>query len=93
MVFFMAMPFLTGIINFALPLQIGARDVSFPLLNSISFWLTAGGAGLIMISLVIGKFSTGGWTGYPPYTDITYSPGVGRITGSSPSRSAPSPRP
>ncbi|WP_082655958.1 cbb3-type cytochrome c oxidase subunit I [Aureimonas sp. D3] len=77
MVFFMAMPFLTGIINFALPLQIGARDVSFPLLNSISFWLTAGGAGLIMISLVIGKFSTGGWTGYPPYTDITYSPGVG----------------
>ena len=77
MVFFMAMPFLTGIINFALPLQIGARDVSFPLLNSISLWLTAGGAGLMMVSLVIGKFSTGGWSGYPPYTDASFSPGVG----------------
>ncbi|MBB3951508.1 cbb3-type cytochrome c oxidase subunit I [Aureimonas jatrophae] len=77
MVFFMAMPFLTGIINFALPMQIGAREVSFPLLNSISLWLTAGGAGLMMVSLVIGKFSTGGWSGYPPYTDATYNPGVG----------------
>ncbi|WP_061937255.1 cbb3-type cytochrome c oxidase subunit I [Aureimonas sp. AU22] len=77
MIFFMAMPFLTGIINFALPLQLGARDVSFPLLNSISLWLTAGGAGLMMVSLVIGKFSTGGWSGYPPYTDATFNPGVG----------------
>ena len=77
MIFFMAMPFLTGIINFVLPLQLGARDVSFPLLNSISLWLTAGGAGLMMVSLVIGKFSTGGWSGYPPYTDATFNPGVG----------------
>ncbi|WP_019994526.1 cbb3-type cytochrome c oxidase subunit I [Aureimonas ureilytica] len=77
MIFFMAMPFLTGIINFALPMQIGARDVSFPLLNSISLWLTAGGAGLMMASLVIGKFSTGGWSGYPPYTDASFNPGVG----------------
>ncbi|WP_062018420.1 cbb3-type cytochrome c oxidase subunit I [Aureimonas sp. AU4] len=77
MIFFMAMPFLTGLINFAVPLQIGARDVSFPLLNAISFWLTAGGAGLMMASLVLGKFSTGGWSGYPPYTDATFSPGVG----------------
>ncbi len=77
MIFFMAMPFLTGIINFALPLQLGARDVSFPLLNSISLWLTAGGAGLMMVSLVIGKFSTSGWSGYPPYTDATFNPGVG----------------
>jgi len=77
MIFFMAMPFLTGIINFALPMQIGAREVSFPLLNSISLWLTAGGAGLMMVSLVIGKFSTGGWSGYPPYTDATFNPGVG----------------
>jgi cytochrome o ubiquinol oxidase subunit I len=77
MIFFMAMPFLTGVINYVMPLQIGARDVSFPVLNSISLGLTAAGAALVMISLVIGKFSTGGWFGYPPYTEATFSPGVG----------------
>lgn len=77
MIFFMAMPFLTGVINYAMPLQIGARDVSFPVLNSISLWLTAAGAALVMISLCIGKFSTGGWFGYPPYTEASFSPGVG----------------
>ncbi len=77
MIFFMAMPFLTGLINFVMPLQIGARDVSFPLLNSISLWLTGGGAGLMMVSLVLGKFSTGGWSGYPPYTEMAFNPGVG----------------
>ncbi|MCJ2065399.1 cbb3-type cytochrome c oxidase subunit I [Methylobacterium sp. J-088] len=77
MVFFMAMPFLTGLINFAMPLQIGARDVAFPLLNSISLMLTAAGAGLVMISLAIGDFSTGGWSGYPPYTGKAFQPGVG----------------
>src|SRR5665647_59593 len=77
MIFFMAMPFLVGMINYVVPLQIGARDVSFPLLNSINLWLTAGGAGLMMISLVLGKFSTGGWSGYPPYTEVAFNPGVG----------------
>ncbi|WP_426688853.1 cbb3-type cytochrome c oxidase subunit I [Rhodanobacter ginsengiterrae] len=77
MIFFMAMPFLTGIINYVMPLQIGARDVSFPVLNSISLGLTAAGAALVMVSLVIGTFSTGGWFGYPPYTEATFSPGVG----------------
>ncbi|WP_347558642.1 cbb3-type cytochrome c oxidase subunit I [Robbsia sp. KACC 23696] len=77
MIFFMAMPFLTGIINYAMPLQIGTRDVAFPVLNSISLGLTAAGAALIMVSLCIGKFSTGGWFGYPPYTEATFSPGVG----------------
>ncbi len=77
MIFFVGMPFLTGLINYVVPLQIGARDVSFPLLNSISFWLTVAGACLMMISLVLGKFSTGGWSGYPPYTGIKFSPGVG----------------
>ena len=77
MIFFVAMPFLTGVINFAMPLQIGARDVSFPVLNSISLGLTAAGAALVMISLCIGKFSTGGWFGYPPYTEASFSPGVG----------------
>jgi len=77
MIFFMAMPFLTGIINYVTPLQIGARDVAFPLLNSISLWLTGGAAGLMMVSLVIGRFSTGGWSGYPPYTELGFSPDVG----------------
>jgi len=77
MIFFMAMPFLTGVINYVMPLQIGTRDVSFPVLNSISLWLTVAGAALVMISLVFGHFSTGGWTGYPPYTEARFNPGVG----------------
>ncbi len=77
MIFFMAMPFLSGAINYVLPLQIGARDVAFPLLNSISLWLTGGAAGLMMVSLVIGRFSTGGWSAYPPYTELAFSPDVG----------------
>ncbi|WP_395666239.1 cbb3-type cytochrome c oxidase subunit I [Methylocella sp.] len=77
MIFFMAMPFLVGLINYVMPLQIGSRDVAFPLLNSISLWLTGGAAGLMMGSLVIGEFSTGGWSGYPPYTEMAFSPGVG----------------
>ncbi|ARP97792.1 cytochrome o ubiquinol oxidase subunit I [Pseudorhodoplanes sinuspersici] len=77
MVFFMAMPFLTGLINIVVPQQIGARDVAFPFVNSVSLWLTTAGAGLILVSLVIGKFSTAGWTGYPPYSGVEYSPGVG----------------
>ncbi|SHE72563.1 cytochrome bo3 quinol oxidase subunit 1 apoprotein [Microbulbifer donghaiensis] len=77
MVFFMAMPFLTGLINIIMPQQIGARDVAFPFLNSASLGLTAAGAGLVLISLVIGRFSTAGWTGYPPYSGVTTNPGVG----------------
>ncbi|MGD8430631.1 MAG: cbb3-type cytochrome c oxidase subunit I, partial [Ectothiorhodospiraceae bacterium] len=77
MVFFMAMPFLTGLINIVTPQQIGARDVSFPFLNQVSLALTVAGAGLVMMSLVLGKFSTAGWTGYPPYSELAYSPGVG----------------
>ncbi|MCP4384933.1 MAG: cytochrome o ubiquinol oxidase subunit I [Hyphomicrobiales bacterium] len=77
MVFFMAMPFLTGLVNLVVPQQIGARDVAFPYINALSLWLTAAGAALIMVSLVIGKFSTAGWTAYPPYSGIQYSPYVG----------------
>ena len=77
MIFFMAMPFLTGIINYIMPLQIGARDLTFPFLNAIGLWLTAAGAALVMASLVIGKFSIGGWSGYPPFTELAYSPGEG----------------
>ena len=77
MIFFMLMPFLTGLINIAVPLQIGARDVSFPMLNSVSLGLTVAGAALVMISLVLGEFTTGGWTAYPPYTGAAFQPGVG----------------
>lgn len=77
MIFFVGMPFLTGLINFVIPLQIGARDVAFPRLNALSLWLTVASAMLVMISLVIGQYSSGGWTGYPPFTGIHYSPGVG----------------
>ncbi len=77
MIIFMAMPFLAGLMNIVVPQQIGARDVAFPFLNSVSLWLTAAGAGLVMISLGIGEFSKAGWSGYAPLTEIRYSPGVG----------------
>ncbi|HTI00958.1 MAG TPA: cbb3-type cytochrome c oxidase subunit I [Acidisoma sp.] len=77
MVFFVGMPLLTGLINFAMPIQIGSRDVAFPFMNSVSLWLTIGGGGLMMVSLVIGEFSTGGWSGYPPYTELAFNGGVG----------------
>ena len=77
MIFFVAMPFLTGLINFVMPLQIGTRDVRFPMLNAVSLWMTVGGAGLMIVSLVLGRFSTGGWSGYPPYTGREFNPGVG----------------
>ena len=77
MIFFMAMPFLFGLLNLIVPLQIGARDVAYPFLNSLSFWLTAVSAILVNISLVIGDFAATGWLAYPPLSGINYSPGVG----------------
>ena len=77
MIFFVAMPFIAGLINYVLPLQLGARDMSFPVMNQISLGLTAAGAVLVMVSLVFGQFSTGGWAAYPPYTGIDASPGTG----------------
>src|ERR1700686_1359302 len=77
MIFFVAMPFVIGLMNFAVPLQLGVRDVAFPTLNSTSFWLTATGALLVNISLVVGEFARTGWLVYPPLSEITYSPGVG----------------
>lgn len=77
MIFFMAMPFMFGLINLVLPLQIGARDVAFPFLNSFSLWLAVAGASLMNISLVVGEFSTTGWLAYPPLSEVALSPGVG----------------
>jgi cytochrome o ubiquinol oxidase subunit 1 len=77
MIFFVAMPFVTGLMNFVVPLQIGARDVSFPFLNNFSFWMTASGAALVMASLFVGEFAQTGWLAYPPLSGLAYSPGVG----------------
>jgi len=77
MIFFMAMPFVTGVMNYVMPLQIGARDVAFPFLNNFSFWMTVGGALLTMASLFVGEYSRAGWLGFPPLSGAEYSPGVG----------------
>jgi cytochrome o ubiquinol oxidase subunit 1 len=77
MIFFVAMPFVIGLMNFVMPLQLGVRDVAFPTLNSVSFWLTATGALLLNISLVVGEFSRTGWLPFPPLSELIYSPGVG----------------
>jgi cytochrome o ubiquinol oxidase subunit 1 len=77
MIFFMAMPIMIGLMNFAVPLQLGVRDVAFPTLNSVSLWLTASGVLLTNISLFIGEFAKTGWMNYPPLSELQYSPGVG----------------
>jgi cytochrome o ubiquinol oxidase subunit 1 len=77
MIFFVAMPFMFGLINCILPLQLGARDVAFPFLNSMSFWLTVTGAMLVNLSLIVGEFAATGWLAYPPLSELQYSPGVG----------------
>ncbi len=77
MIFFVAMPLVTGLMNYVVPLQIGARDVAFPFLNNFSFWMTTAGAVLIMISLFVGEFARTGWLAYPPLSGADYSPGVG----------------
>ncbi|HZB93401.1 MAG TPA: cbb3-type cytochrome c oxidase subunit I [Stellaceae bacterium] len=77
MIFFAAMPLIIGLMNFAVPMQLGVRDVAFPTLNSTSLWLTATGALLVNISLVVGEFSRVGWLPYPPLAELRYSPGVG----------------
>ena len=77
MIFFGAMPMMIGLMNFVVPLQLGVRDVAFPTLNSTSFWLTATGALLVNLSLVVGEFARTGWLPYPPLSEAQYTPGVG----------------
>jgi len=77
MVFFVATTLMVGLMNFAVPLQIGARDVAFPVLNSVAFWLSAAGVALANVSLVVGEFARTGWLAYPPLSELAYSPGVG----------------
>jgi len=77
MIFFMAMPFIIGLMNFVVPLQLGVRDVAFPTMNNVSFWLTASGALLVNLSLFIGEFARTGWLAFPPLSEKAFSPGVG----------------
>src|SRR4249919_1058021 len=77
MIFFVAMPFVIGFMNFVVPLQLGVRDVAFPTMNNVSFWLTASGALLVNVSLFIGEFARTGWLAYPPLSELEFSPGVG----------------
>jgi cytochrome o ubiquinol oxidase subunit 1 len=77
MIFFMAMPFIIGLMNFVVPLQLGVRDVAFPTMNNVSFWLTASGALLVNVSLFIGEFARTGWLAFPPLSEKAFSPGVG----------------
>ncbi|WLI91627.1 cytochrome o ubiquinol oxidase subunit I [Massilia sp. R2A-15] len=77
MIFFVAMPLVTGLMNYVVPLQIGARDVAFPFLNNFSFWMTAFGGGLTMVSLFVGEYAKTGWLAYPPLSGIMQSPDVG----------------
>ncbi|MGZ3182091.1 MAG: cytochrome o ubiquinol oxidase subunit I [Telluria sp.] len=77
MIFFVAMPLVTGLMNYIVPLQIGARDVAFPFLNNFSFWMTTFGALLVMASLFVGEFARTGWLAYPPLSGILASPDVG----------------
>ncbi|HQU66675.1 MAG TPA: cytochrome o ubiquinol oxidase subunit I [Albidovulum sp.] len=77
MIFFVAMPFITGLMNFVVPLQIGARDVSFPFLNNFSFWMTVGGAIIVMMSLFVGEFARTGWLAFPPLSGVVASPDEG----------------
>jgi len=77
MIFFVGMGLMFGLINLLVPLQIGARDVAFPFLNSLSFWLFSAGAMFVLVSLVVGVFAGTGWSCYPPLAGLKYNPGVG----------------
>src|SRR5471030_1958339 len=77
MIFFVATPFIIGLMNVVVPLQIGARDVAFPFVNSLSFWLSVAGAVLVMMSMFVGDFAATGWVAYPPLSELGYSPTVG----------------
>ncbi|KQN77689.1 cytochrome o ubiquinol oxidase subunit I [Sphingomonas sp. Leaf62] len=77
MIFFVAMPLVTGLMNYIVPLQIGARDVSFPFLNNFSFWMTTSGVVIVMASLFVGEFARTGWLAFAPLSGLDYSPDVG----------------
>ncbi|HTR07565.1 MAG TPA: cytochrome o ubiquinol oxidase subunit I [Paraburkholderia sp.] len=77
MIFFVATPLILGLMNVVVPLQLGARDVAYPFVNSLSYWLSVVGALLVMVSMFVGDFAATGWVAYPPLSELGYSPTVG----------------
>jgi len=78
MVFFVTMGYLFGLINIIVPLQIGTRDLAFPFLNTLGFWLYVAGAVFINLFFMFGgEFSAAGWLAMAPLSEMQYSPGVG----------------
>lgn len=78
MVFFVTMGFFFGFMNWIVPLQIGARDLAFPFLNSLGFWLTVAGGLLINLFFVIGgSFANTGWLAIAPLSELEFNPGTG----------------
>ena len=78
MIFLVVVPILAGFGNYLVPLMIGARDMAFPRLNALSYWLFLLG-GIILYSswFAAGGAPKGGWTGYVPLTELPYTPGHG----------------
>src|ERR1700735_3013457 len=70
MIFFVVTPLILGLMNVVVPLQIGARDVAFPFVNSLSFWLSVVGAVLVMMSMFVGDFAATGWVADPPLSEL-----------------------
>ena len=78
MIFFWTIPVMAGISNYVVPIQIGARDMAFPRVNAVSFWLLVPAGLLMLVSMWLhGGSAAAGWTSYPPLTDRQYSPGPG----------------
>ena len=75
MVFLALMPLTAAFFNFIIPLQIGARDVAFPRLNALSFWIYALGALFATVPLFFGQFPNSGWFAYANLTTTQFSPG------------------
>jgi cytochrome c oxidase subunit 1 len=77
MIFLFAMPIIVGLGNYMVPLMIGARDMAFPRLNALSYWLFLTGGILLYSSFLLGGAPAGGWFAYTPLTTLQYSPGHG----------------
>jgi len=73
MIFLAAMPIIFGFMNAVVPLQIGARDVAFPFLNSLGFWTFFFGGLLLNLSWIIGDVPDAGWTAYVPLSSEQFS--------------------
>ncbi len=73
MVFFVGMPMLLGFANYLVPLMIGARDMAFPRLNALSFWLTFFGGLVLYFSFFVGTPPDAGWFSYAPLTERPFS--------------------